>query len=212
MLARNTVTSIVCALYLLFESGCGQPHAFPHTLQIDGGFSPESQALIVAAVDEWERATDGIVDLRPVVTDGMTAHVGVTSYSPEGRHAILKGDFMDDTSLGLAGIAAPFSCADNMWINSRAIRKKYQADFATDFKTIVMHELGHHLGLRHAVAGETGRSLMQPYHEDETPCIAPADLERFCELYDCEGHDVKTTCTVEQLDRSQHIARYEPMR
>jgi len=196
-------------------------HAFPHTLRVDSRFSGEEQAQIVAAIDEWSTATGGIVQINPVVTDGLSTPTHIGTYNSEGLHTIYSANgnnpvFDRSTLVGFTDIPGhgpgEGSSGNNIWIIPARIKHNAHKEglvYKTFFRQIVLHELGHHFGLRHPPLSEHNRSLMQRLAEHATPCIAPADLERFCRLYDCSGHSVKTTCTPIQLFKSQHIARYE---
>jgi len=212
-------SKFVCAgLLASAVAGCGTPHAFPHVLHIDSRFTPAEQAGIIDAVDEWETATGGLVRIKPVITDGMIAPTHIGDYRTDGRHAIFRMHdsklFSSSKTAGKADIGDRFSCANNIWLDVDAIKRDgkdlKKLGMEKTVKVFAMHELGHHFGLQHPSNwGEKGRQLMQPTTDHQTYCISPADLYHFCRIYDCQGYNVKTTCTQSQLAGSQHIAEYE---
>ena len=202
--------TLLLIIVFLFSVGCCAPHRFPHVLHVDARFTPAEQECIVSAVNEWEKATDGIVEITPVITNGMVTPKHINVYRPDGRHAIFVANFLDDRVLGRADLATRLGLisANNIWINRQSIWKYHPHRYLMFFRMIVMHELGHHLGLNH-FKNYRYQALMQPYDSEQTPCITPADLQQFCSLYNCKGRNVKTTCDPEDMVLVEHIKKYE---
>jgi hypothetical protein len=57
-----------------------------------------------------------------------------------------------------------------------------------NYKTVVMHELGHHQSLRHTNIMD---SIMYPSVDMGSNHITNYDLENFCRLYSCDAKELE---------------------
>ncbi len=151
------------------------------TLYLDRAFSQDEVELIVEATYEWKTATEGRV-VYDVVTLPVHQKIDVTQaiivikVNPDFPKVMLL-DFMNkNTTLGY-------------WEDNEgplpyiAMVDRYYTD--TNFKAVMLHEMGHSLGLRHN-EGETGiGTLMYPTIDEGSDAITPFDVSKYCELRHC---------------------------
>jgi predicted Zn-dependent protease len=55
-----------------------------------------------------------------------------------------------------------------------------------EFKEVMMHELGHVLGLKHNLGDDGTGTLMYPDVNLGSDTITDTDLKNFCKLYGCD--------------------------
>lgn len=180
---------------------CTKPKCeFPDTLYIDNSFSDHDRRVIEKSIEEWRYATDGIADVSIGLIDWNEGHRAMIQIINSKHPKIAKKD-KDNTSvygtnmltLGYADMDTTFgpikinNGKDIYIVNDRIKNSKGSEKL---FHHVALHELGHHFGINH-LPQETG-ALMTPY--GDTDCITDLDLREFCDIYDCSGHDIKSTC------------------
>jgi len=136
-------------------------------------------AAIVAAAEQWQRATAGRVQVSVQVTDSLAA-TGV-----QVRPAT-AGDVRDQLIEGWQLGSATHTGADSalVLLNGGTIGQR-SAEKGVPFEQIAemtaLHEFGHVLGLGHAERG-----LMYPTNAHDAPaCIDATTLAAFCQLHGC---------------------------
>ena len=155
--------------------GCGGPVDFPVALGLDPDFSDYEVCLIHEATARWEAATVARFDFR-TTWDPM---------SQAQRPTFIYRDGQEDESDG--GHCEQIGGGD-IWIMAAGLPAYWTepVQFANGFVTIVMHELGHHMGLDH----------LPPPAVMETPsgypCVRTADLRAFEALYG--GSYIEQSC------------------
>jgi len=133
------------------------------------------------AAATWSR-TDGIT-LSRVARCG-SADIVINFYMPGSTDAA-GTDFEDDTpDLPLASSAVPYG-ADQIEIQVNDGREwAYQArlleDSQEDLQTVLLHELGHALGLGHS---DNERSVMSPYYVGQQRTLHWDDVHGIREMY-----------------------------
>lgn len=83
------------------------------------------------------------------------------------------------TALGFYDQSSPV--VPTIWIVQDRI------EFEEEYLAIVMHELGHSLGLEHTTHEET---LMYPMIDGSIMCITQYDLKGFCKIYGCDTEEM----------------------
>lgn len=188
----------IILLLVLFMIGCsGEPHHFPSKLYIDPQFSNEQAEVIVNALSEWSRATNGIVDESPVIgwpEDPNYRHKVIYAnswdervrYAQKTRNEDINGFAESDNGVITFGLPSP----GEIYLVMDTIDNKLE-EYPELLNHVILHELGHHFGLHH---DPEESSLM--YWKNTKTCIGTRDLERFCSIgYDCSGYRIKSSCS-----------------
>ena len=156
-------------------------NAVHKTLYVDRYLSADSFDAIVLASIEWHEATHGIVTFdvkrlpqRNIDPDNSIIILDVTEDNPK----IIELDSANDNST--LGYYDDSNRIESILLIVSRIDPE-------DFKGVVLHELGHALGLKHQTGAEGIGSLMYPSIDIGATSITPADLHQFCTLYDCKS-------------------------
>ena len=146
--------------------GCGGPVDFPVALAIDPAFSDYEVCLIHEATTRWEAATAARFYF-PTTWDPMSQVPRPTFIYRDGQEERDAGGYCEQLGGG------------DIWIKATRLYAHWPepVQFANGFVTIVMHELGHHMGLEHQVAP----AVMET--PSGFPCVRAADLRAFEALY-----------------------------
>lgn len=158
-------------------------HSLPvhHTLYLERGIYEDQVYHIIAAAMEWNEVTNGdvVLDIKMLPQQSITPGDAIIfmNVTPDFPEAILLDNFNQYSTLafynndaGLAYIAL---------IDERIVGLNYDA--------VVMHELGHALGLEHIKGVEGLGTLMYPNIEFGSDHITMEDLKQFCQLYHCDA-------------------------
>lgn len=182
-------------MFGLMLLGCNDArHSFPEELYIDPGFSNEEIEIIGESLDEWKRATGGVVNETMVIgLKHSYAHheIMIKSSFDEKVKRFEKRNGVEIYGLHRESNWWGTLSPSDIWI----VRDKVQRDsddnepYKRKFKRVIMHELGHHYGLEHDGDKDV---LMSKFHKP-IDCITQDDLKQFCDMYEC-GKDAAPTC------------------
>jgi hypothetical protein len=164
------------------------------TLLIDSSFTPEEDFLIEQAANEWQVATNGIARFYVVYNNDPYFNV-----EQSNRDTLLKVEkiipiketesitffidlILNNDTLGYSDETNMLKKSANtiMIVRGRIISNE-------EYKTVVMHEIGHSLFMIHSNFANT---LMYPSAKYAADCITKKDLEQFCFLYGCNVDDL----------------------
>lgn len=174
-----------CMLVLLALVACDRVDLMTSPLIISDGIYPDDRELIATAVREWSVATDGRFCPGGGDCDAWDGKVETRDPWAVTEQSIvwegLRG--AKDTN----GVYELFrSHGDILYDSITLIRGKWS------YRT-VLHELGHRMGLDHDDNYENPDSpIMGP--PGGKPCLGPKDIQAFCRIWGCAGHDVSATC------------------
>ncbi len=151
------------------------------TLYVDPSFSDEEQEAIISAAIIWTCKTHYIVNIGIVflpsknidATDGIII-LPISRYNPD---IIGLDEFNQHTTLGF--FTREGAVPSINLVSSRIEDEEYQ--------TVVLHELGHALGLKHNSTVDGIGTLMYPSINFGAPTITNDDLVNFCKLYKCNS-------------------------
>lgn len=178
----------VCEIY--FPPAPEYPSHIHKTLFLDPKFSSAEKEDIILAAIEWSNATNHIVSLDVVSIPAPDDLMDQTSilvirseyYDPD---IIIK----DATSKALTlGLHFETDGLEVIKLVPERIANK-ASQFA--FKTVVLHEIGHSLGLDHNEGLAGIGTLMSPFIDNDADHITHKDLVNFCKLYHCDANKLK---------------------
>lgn len=153
------------------------------TLCVDRNISEDQLIIIVGAATEWNYATHGLVsyDIVRLPHKKISSHdsIIIVTVSADFPEIIsLDSQNEDQNHLGYYYQRGPIPyiglVIDRIDDNS--------------FKTVMLHELGHSLGLVHSDPIEGIGTLMYPNIESGSNIITDQDLKQFCSLYGCSAN------------------------
>ncbi len=165
------------------------------TLYIDRTFDEMETDAIMKAAWEWSTATNHIIeyDIIQLPTKEKIKYkdsVFVVKKSPDDPQIVLMDFTGHNETLGVY---------EKHYLPTISIVSERLTD--SNYKEIVLHELGHSLGLAHLESLDDLDALMYPYTnmklEDGTiiptgsEFITQKDLVQFCKLYHCDANKLK---------------------
>lgn len=183
----GTIIFMLLALYHQSTPVLTKDYVLPvrQTLYVDSSLNDQEEIVIISAALEWQVATHGLVQYtivrlptkQDVVPDRAILLISISQYFPE----ILSIDQQTgSTHLGYY--------YDHGFVPYIALVSE-RLD-VSNYKTVVMHELGHALGLPHHTGIDGIGTLMYPYINLGADTITDEDLDQFCHLYGCNGKDL----------------------
>lgn len=178
---------------MFLHSGYQRTHNLPSefVLYIDDKFNDAETLGILFAAEAWEKATHGRIKFKlkiHKVKDFTTFNV-IEKVEDEFVIWRLSNDSPElfmfeifEVGHSIVGYGKP---GKNIILVPERIQSYHH------WLSVVSHELGHHIGLKHTP------SVMS--HMPQERCITKYDLEQFCELYECnrEWHTQKTCLWIE---------------
>jgi len=177
---------IILLVYQKFSqiSSFSEPDYKSHThriLYIDPSFDDDEQEFIITSTIIWAKKTNNVVTFDVIflptqeILDGENGIVigKVSKYNPD----IIGLDTINGSQTLAFFTKDGFIPSINL-VTSRMSNDNYQA--------IVLHELGHALGLKHNLGIDGEGTLMFPSIDRGSSTITYKDLEYFCKLYECD--------------------------
>lgn len=184
---------LLCCFYIFVKQVFPDrpPKVYPShvhvNLYLDRDFTPEEDELIIAATLNWTNRTHHIVEYDVVklpTEDYINPEnsIIITKLTPDAPRIM----YMDQTGSRTLGYFEP---NDGPIPYIALVSERLEGD--VDFNEVILHELGHSLGLKHITGEEGWNTLMYPYTELGADDITQTDLEQFCKLYHCNAEDLK---------------------
>lgn len=150
-------------------------------LYVDPNFSDEEFVYISMAAAEWTRETNGIAKFdvvklpqKSIDKSNSILIVKVSEYYP---NIVLVDRITNHKTIGFFDKNHPYPNIEI--VESRITAKIY--------KSTVLHELGHVVGLLHNEGIDGMGTLMYPYDEYGGNSITETDLKNFCKIYHCDA-------------------------
>jgi hypothetical protein len=162
------------------------PDHVHHTIYLERNFDDFEQEAILKASLEWSSTTNNIVqfDIVQLPTRekiNLTNAIIVTKVSPDFPTVILLDTTNDGTTLGYFDRN---SLIPHIALITDRIKDK-------DYAPVVLHEIGHALGLDHNEGIDGIGTLMFPSIDVGSNHITLKDGEKFCKLYHCDPMKLK---------------------
>lgn len=151
------------------------------TLYLDRNFNDEEVLIIMQSAVTWTEVTNHIVELDVVRLPthemiDLSNSIIILKINSDYPEAIVLDGMNQNSTLGFYN--------DRGVLPYIALISERIDDY--DYQSVVLHEIGHSLGLKH-VKGEEGLgTLMYPTINFASDEITTKDLEQFCSLYHCD--------------------------
>lgn len=167
-----------------------RPSKVFEVVSVDPKFSKFEQAIIKDSAYNWEFYTGDLAKFKFVTGDPLANPIEVEP-GQKGQAVFIKyansydikvqliDAMINGTALGFYDPSTPL--IPTIWI----VQDRIEYDF--EYEAVVMHELGHSLGLEH-----------EPLHEDTLMypevagimCLTQWDLKKFCKIYGCDTEEM----------------------
>ena len=158
-------------------------HTLPvhKTLYLERGIYQDQLYHVIAATMEWNQATDGdvVFDIKMLPQPNIVPQdaIIIMNVTPDFPEIILLDNINEYSTLGFFNNST--GLAYIALVDERISRQDYDA--------VVMHELGHALGLEHVKSIDGIGTLMFPSINFASNHITMTDLKQFCRLYHCDA-------------------------
>lgn len=171
---------LVITTQIVAPQSAERPSHIHKTLLVDRNFTDEELMLIMSAATEWTEATHHVAEIDVIQLPNDNEMLSfdsiiVTNASPDSPDILIQEAVTAHSTLGLYTRRQGLDVVEI--VSSRIPKEQY--------RTVVLHELGHAFGLEHAPGLDGIDTLMCPYIEFGANHITPTDLENFCKLYKC---------------------------
>lgn len=189
---RNFFWSLLFTIILLVSfaqiaapilQGKSVSHVLPvhRTLFVERNIPDDEMLYILQAAMEWNQATDGQVvfdiqrlpNQKAVLKDAIV----IINVNPDYPDIILLDQSKGYSTLG-------FCNSDSTIDYIALVNSRLDED---TFTPVMLHELGHALGLEHVKGVEGIGTLMYPTIDAGSKHITENDLMHFCKLYNCDS-------------------------
>jgi hypothetical protein len=152
-----------------------------HTLYLERGIFEDQIYHIVAGTMEWNEVTNGdvVLDIKMLPQPDITPSDAIImmNVTPDYPESILLDNINHYSTLAFY----------NNQVGLAYIAFIYERISDEDYNAVVMHELGHALGLEHITGIDGIGTLMYPNIELGSNHITMDDLKQFCHLYNCDA-------------------------
>jgi Matrixin len=151
------------------------------TLYLERGIFEDQIYHVVEAAMEWNEVTNGdvVLDVKMLPQPDLTPSdaIIVMNVTPDYPESILLDNMNHYSTLAFY----------NNEVGLSYIAFIYERITDNDYNTVIMHEIGHALGLEHIKGIDGIGTLMYPNIELGSDHITMDDLKQFCQLYHCDA-------------------------
>ncbi len=205
---KAAATFILSALATLGGQGCSNPLAYSYkypaplkpAIVMHGtvDFTPGERAIVEESAKIWREQTNGQAniriqwDLTPGSTEAYTivkkdvSDPEVVESDCEATQAVFPGaPVCLPAVLAWVSVAGGIHNPDGQPVSLNVIPERYTSKEMAI--SVVIHEMGHVLGLPHQQAAQ---AVMYPSQNAVKTCLRPSDLASFCQHNVCDSRPV----------------------
>jgi hypothetical protein len=149
-------------------------------LFIDRDFTNEEQEYITSAALQWSEASDHIIEYNVIRLPAEEKidpenSIVISKVSPDYPQILLLDHSSHMRTLGYFNGHGEIN---SIYLVSDRLSDEY-------YEEVVLHELGHSLGLEHDSSEDGINTLMYPMIDLGSNHITKHDMKQFCYIYDC---------------------------
>lgn len=151
-------------------------------LYLDKSFTDDEIDVVLDATLEWNKATGGRVNYDIIMLNSSNETIDfnrgiLVNKLPADNIEILTLDFRNEN------ITLGYFTNQGLMPHIAIVADRLDLD---DYKTVVMHEIGHSLGLDHNEGDDGIGTLMYPTIELQSNYISETDIKNYCKLHHCK--------------------------
>lgn len=172
-------------------------------MHADSSFTNDERAAIIASAEQWRSQTSGLADIGLVFDgDDEAGDVYLRRWNSTDQEIVDKDCELSEAAglphgmcvAAILGWVTPSGGIHNPWgvrpsmnlIPDREVDDVGKLD-KSKFMSVVIHEMGHVLGLSHRPEPQ---AVMYPSQITVKTCLRQPDLAEFCAVNVCEGYDM----------------------
>lgn len=152
------------------------------TIYIDRNFDTEQTLAIERVAMRWETATKHIAEFQivdmPATLDENSDPLVIVNASPDFPDVI----HLDSQNQG--GTLGVYISSEMAYPTILIVTERTEDIYL--FEEVVLHEIGHSVGLEHMTGEEGYNTVMYPTTDLMSPVITAKDLAAFCNHYGCD--------------------------
>lgn len=195
LFAGTLLIAIIWLLYIfgiavqVYPEKINESKHIHRTLYVDSRFSEEEDLAIINVAKRWTAATNHIAEIdvafmpTEIKDENTSLSIMVLNESPSFPPVVMLDRGNHNSTCGIyngSEMEYPIIAIVDERINDINL-----------FEQVVMHEVGHSLGLAHLTGDDNFFTLMYPITDLMAPGLTLKDLAAFCKIYHCDPSKLK---------------------